>query len=231
MKKLYEEISAIKTLIDARKNLVELVNKFAGALQKESVVLTNEILTGFINQGAAYLSRIIVEASVAQFAKAGINVGAAVRAGIEGDAGEIAMTFDKYRGSIQSALKSAGIGPQDVTVKDGESLFSKKEENEIRECFSYYLREDEEGLYSAIERFCEQYNELSRLMEKEGFIPPADNLEAIFTQGSLSPIQHAPGSRELRPDTYLYLNDKGSLHPNPAWFGREKKLEYLFESR
>jgi hypothetical protein len=230
MKKLYEEQKAAKSIIRAWKTAVARVNAFAEDLEKESIKLTSEILVGFMNEGPPYLARIVIQNASAQFQKAGIRAGTVLQRGIEIDAGQVAQEFAKHRNVISSACREAGIGPNLISVKNGQAIFSKSDEIEIRERFTFYLRPSEEELYGLLSEFSQRYNSLKMKMEEAGRIPLDDNLMALFTQGSASPIQHGFATQELRADTYLVFNEKGELIPNPAWFGREKKLENLYKT-
>lgn len=219
MKKLHIETAAANAVIESRKKFVELINALSEELKTEGITLTPEIVSGIISGGLSYLANLFVQSAVEQYKVAGIQVNSDLMATLKKNSNAVASDprFTKLFIPLQQVPLKAGIGPDQVTIKDGNAVFTKSEEREIIEAHTSYLKKEDVLLYEKLDSFVQSINEMSEYLKGKVDLPLGECMRRAYQEKSF--IIDANHKLQLRKDLPLIVDSDGSLVVNDSFFG------------
>jgi len=227
--KLFVEEDVLNHILKTRRGMIDHLNEFSGALNREGITLTNEILSLFIQTGYPVITDLLISQTKEDLARLKIQ-GQLITESLFEEAEKLAREqFGSYQRSIQTHLEKCQISADELTIEDGQAIFTKQEQDRIREQFTYYLAPENKELYDRLLAFTESYNELFAWLSQKGNPGVLDRAVCTaLTQENLSDRDER-GVRQLNSNNYL-INDitpEGrKLKPNPKYFayiGRPSK--------
>jgi len=216
-KAIYVEEKAAEAAIEARRKYIEAINALGSDLQKENIILTNEILTNFMSGGDEYLAGLLVSEAVGQYNKAGIQVNSLMMQGLQQNSRAVASGFNKHVMPITIASQGTGIGPDGVTLEEGKAVFTKADEKQIMKEHTSFLKKEDEPLFERLRHFVASINAMDSELNAELGAPLSDCLRLAYTEAGR--VTDANMQLRLRDDIPFVLDQDGNLEVNVAWFG------------
>lgn len=215
-KKIYFNKAAAEAEIRARKEYIDRINEFAQELAFEMITLTNEILSKFVNEGTAYLSKLLIQETVKQYQKANIQVNSVMYSTLAEHSSAIASRFAGYQQPIRATQMKSGTSSDLVNIlDDGKAVFNETERRSIEEKYTIYLTKEKEPLYAKVCQTVETLNQLDEEFKREG-LDFMDCMGKVMSGSSFELDQNLQS--HPRADLFMIRNPEGKLEPGSTFF-------------
>lgn len=169
---IYVDKAAIKKDQESLENLIEVVAELATDLEREEILLDDELLDGITQEGTHAIYKKALEFG-------GESKAVSMMAGnLTAAANRIAGSFEKHVRRLNSAIKGSGHNQTHIRMLNGKPSLKETVLSDVREKHTYSIHDEKTlEIYEKLSEFVKGYNDLREWIREN-----ASDMPDLFEQ-------------------------------------------------